>query len=366
MAEREDAMDGMAELDQAIEDHFLELRKKKRPSEEPAPERETREGTDVGPAQAAQPLGGPYPYAEEDEINLLDLFIVLLKHKWLIIGMVSFIGVTAVIVSLALPNIYRSQATIVPREQEKSAASSALSALGGLGSIAGELVGLGGGGDVERFEVVLNSRELTQRVVKRHKLLPKLFKDKWDSAKDKWLEEPAPTIQDAYKQITGSMLTVSRDRNTDVLTIRFDHEDPEFAKDMVDHYLTELSESLREETLKDAMENKRFLTKQLEITSDVLLKEKISSLLANEIEKETFARAQKYYSFIVLDPPIVSDLDKKVKPKRSLICILSVTVAGFVAIFLAFFLEYIHNVRHSEDEERLNKLRRYGKLRKHD
>jgi hypothetical protein len=41
-------------------------------------------------------------------------------------------------------------------------------------------------------------------------------------------------------------------------------------------------------------------------------------------------------------------------------------VAGFVAIFLAFFLEYIHNVRHSEDEERLNKLRRYGKLRKHD
>lgn len=364
MAKKEDAMDGMADLDQAIEDHFLELRKKRRSRKEPAPETEIREGTDVEPAQAAQPLGGPYPYPEEDEINLLDLFIVLLKHKWLIIGMVSFIGVTAVIVSLALPNIYRSQATIVPREQEKSAASSALSALGGLGGIAGDLVGLGGGGDVEKFEVVLNSRELTKRVVKKHKLLPRLFKDKWDPAKDKWREDPAPTIQDAYKQITGSMLTVSRDRKTDVLTLQFDHEDPEFARDMVDHYLTELSESLREETLKDARENKRFLTKQLESISDVLLKEKISSLLAAEIEKETFAQAQKYYSFIVLDPPIVSDPDKKVKPKRSLICILSVTVAGFVAIFVAFFLEYIQNVRNSEDEERLNKLRRYGKLRR--
>jgi uncharacterized protein involved in exopolysaccharide biosynthesis len=172
-------------------------------------------------------------------------------------------------------------------------------------------------------------------------------------------------MQDAYKRITDGMLTVSRDRNTDVLTIQFDHEDPEFARDMVDYYLTELSESLREETLQDARENKRFLVKQLESTSDVLLKEKISSLLAKEIEKETFARAQKYYSFIVLDSPIVSDLDKKVKPKRSLICILSVTVAGFVAVFVAFFLEYIQNVRNSEDEERLNKLRKYGKLRKH-
>ena len=66
---------------------------------------------------------------------------------------------------------------------------------------------------------------------------------------------------------------------------------------------------------------------------------------------------------IVLDPPIAADLDKKVKPKRALICILSVTVAGFLAIFLAFFLEYIHNVREGEDEERLNKLRKYLKLK---
>jgi uncharacterized protein involved in exopolysaccharide biosynthesis len=363
MANREGVTDGMAELELVIEDRLLERKKKKPSRKQPAPETETREGIDVEPEQVTQPLGGPYP--EEDEINLLDLLIVLLKRKWLILGMVFLVGLTAVMVSLSLPNIYRSQATIVPRGQETSATFSALSALGGLGGIAGELVGLGGGGDVEKFEVVLNSRELTRRVVKEHKLMPKLFENKWDPEKNKWKEEPAPSIQDAYKQITGGMLSVSRDRKTDVLTIQFDDEDPKFSRDMVDYYLTELSESLREETLKDAGENKRFLAKQLESTSDVLLKEKISSLLAKEIEKETFARAQKYYSFIVLDPPVVSDLDKKVRPKRSLICILSVTVAGFVAVFLAFFLEYIHNVRNSDDEERLSKLRRYGKLRKH-
>ncbi|MFP3870555.1 MAG: Wzz/FepE/Etk N-terminal domain-containing protein [Syntrophobacteria bacterium] len=314
----------------------------------------------------ANQIPPPYPdyqqHFEEDEINLLDYVIVLLKHKWLIFGTVFLTGVAAVIISLLLPNIYRSEATIVPRQQEKSGTSSALSALGGLGGIAGELAGLGGGGDVEKFEVVLESRELARRVVNKYKLLPKLFAEKWDADNERWLENPAPTHQDAYKALKG-MLTISRDRNSDVLTIQLDHEEPEFAKNMVDHYLAELSETLREQTLKDAGENQRFLKHQLEKTSDVLLKERIAELLAKEIEKETFARAQKYYSFNVLDPPIVPDLNKKVRPKRSLICILSVTVAGFFAIFLAFFVEYVHNVKSNEDEERLGSLRRYLRLR---
>jgi len=153
------------------------------------------------------------------------------------------------------------------------------------------------------------------------------------------------------------MLTISRDRNSDVLTIKFDHQDPRFAKEMVDHYLTELSESLRKETLKDAEENQRFLSKQLERTPDVLLKEKIYAMLAREIEKETFARAQKYYNFHVLDPPIVSDRDKRIKPNRKRICMLSLVVAFFIGVFMAFFLEYFHNLRTSEDPERLEKLK---------
>ena len=262
-----------------------------------------------------------------------------------------------------LPNIYRSEATIIPRQQEKSPASSALSALGALSGMAGELAGLGGGGDVDKFEVVLKSRDLARRVVEKYKLMPDLFEEEWDPLKKEWKGNPAPTIQDAYELITRQLLTVSRDRKTDVLTVKFDHEDPNFAKIMVDNYLTELSESLREETLKDAAENKRFLQEQIEQTSDPLLKVKISDLLAKEIEKETFARAQKYYNFIVLDPPVASDLDKKVKPRRALICILSVTVSGFFAVFLAFFIEYVGMVKNSKDEERLNLLRGYLKLR---
>ena len=108
---------------------------------------------------------------------------------------------------------------------------------------------------MEKFEVVLKSRELARRVVEKYKLMPELFEEQWDPLKKQWKENPAPTIQDAYK-ILMEMLSISREQNSDVLSVKFDHEDPNFAKIMVDNYLAELSESLREDTLEDAEENK--------------------------------------------------------------------------------------------------------------
>ena len=312
--------------------------------------------------QQIPPTPPPYMYPPEEEINLLDYLIVLFKYKWLIICMVFIASVASVYYSLQLTNIYRSEATIASRQEEKTATSSTLSALRGLGGFAGDLIGLGGGGSADKFEMVLKSRILTNRVVEKHKLMTRIFEEIWDSEKKKWKTNPAPTPQDAHKTLMG-MLTISRDRKSDVLTIQFDHKDPKFAKKMVEHYIIELSASLREETLKDAAENQRFLRRQLERTLDVLLKEKIYVLLAKEIEKEIFARAQKYYSFMVLDPPIVPDLNKRIKPKRRNICILSVTVAFFTAVFMAFFLEYIHNLKTTEEPKRIERFKKSIKLR---
>ncbi len=72
-------------------------------------------------------------------------------------------------------------------------------------------------------------------------------------------------------------------------------------------------------------------------------------------EKETLAKIQRNYSFNVIDPAFVPD--RKFKPKRAQICILSVVVAFFFAAFLAFFLEYLHNLKRKEDPERLAALR---------
>ena len=313
--------------------------------------------------QQTPPTPPPYMYPPEEKINLLDYLIVLLKHKWLIIGMVFVAGVASVIYSLQLTNIYRSEATIVPRQKEKTATSSTLSALRGLGGFAGELIGLGRGGSIEKFAFVLKSRVLAKRIFSKHRdeILPALYEETWDKDKKIWTDNPHPTTQDITIAVEN-LLTIQKEKSG-VLRLQVDFKDPVFAKRMVEHFLIELSEYLREETLKDAEENQRFLRRQLEQTPDVLLKEKIYVFLAKEIEKETFARAQKYYSFTVLDPPIVPDLNKKVKPKRRIICILSVTVAFFTAVFMASFLEYINNPKTTEDPERLERFKKSIKLR---
>ena len=298
-------------------------------------------------------LEGTYPYMEEDEINLLDLLMVLLRHKILIVSIVFLTGFVAAVHSLRMTNIYRSEATMAPREEEKGA-SGALSILGGLGGVVAEGLGLGGGGSLQKLEVVLSSRNLTTRVIEKHKLMPIIFPDMWDQDKKEWTTDKPPTLQDGFKAMQGPLTAVS-DSKGGTIKVGFEHEDPETAKKFVEYYLAELSETLREEVLHDAAENMRFFREQLERTSDPFLKEKIYAMLAREMEKDTFARAQKYYSFIVLDPPIVPDLDKKIKPKRKSICILSVVVASFIAIFLAFLKEYVHRVK-TEDRERYQEV----------
>jgi hypothetical protein len=146
------------------------------------------------------------------------------------------------------------------------------------------------------------------------------------------------------------------------LKVAFEHREPEKAKNIVEYFLIQTSETMREVVLKDAAENMRFLNEQLEKATDPLLRAKIYDMLAKEIEKDTFARAQTYYGFYVLDPPVAPDPDKKARPKRALICILSVVVAFFVAVFLAFFLESVNRMK-TDDPDRYRQLKAGMKLR---
>ena len=126
--------------------------------------------------------------------------------------------------------------------------------------------------------------------------------------------QSARCLRDGYQKHADSR-TGSQDRRA---SHQVRQREPQLAKIMADNYLTELRESLREETLKDAAKNRHFLWEQIEQTSDPLFKVKISDLLAKEIKKETIARTQKNYGFIVLNSPVASDLDKEARPKRAM------------------------------------------------
>ncbi|MDO8723383.1 MAG: Wzz/FepE/Etk N-terminal domain-containing protein [Syntrophales bacterium] len=299
----------------------------------------------------------PMP-VEEDEINLIDLFIVLLKHKVMIFSVVILTGISAVVVSLTIPNIYRSESTIAPTTPEKS--GDALSALGGLGAMIAFETGITAAGSLELFDVVLKSRELTNAIARKYNLLPILFEKSWDAENKRWKVKKPPTLQDAYLAVQG-LLKVAPDKKQNIMRLSVEMNDPLMAQRILNYYVVGLSEFLRQRTLEEAAAQQAQLSQQLAKTTDPLLKNRLYELIARQIEKETLAKVQKYFSFNVIDAAFVPE--KKFKPKRAQICILSVVVAFFIAVFLAFFLEYMHNLKTREDPERLANLRRSLRFR---
>lgn len=311
----------------------------------------------IEPEQPArpQPFDERAPY-EEDEINLFDYLMVLLRHKFLIIGMIFVAGIGAVVMTSWRQRTYRSEATIAPRGQQTiKFYKPSLGGEGLSGNAAGQL-SIGGSGSQGKIVTELNSRKLARMVIEKYKLMPILFSEQWDSDKNKWKTDAPPTLQDGIRVLRGMLHSeASKKRKNRVIEVSFVNKDPEMAKRFVDYYLTTLSESMREEVLRDSAENRRFLENQLVTNRDPLIVEKIYALLAAEIEKDTFARGQKYFGFRILDPPVAPDLNKGMPTNRKRDCLLSVVVAFFLAIFLAFMIEYVRRFK-TENQERYKEL----------
>jgi uncharacterized protein involved in exopolysaccharide biosynthesis len=211
--------------------------------------------------------------------------------------------------------------------------------------------------------MMLDSRRLTAKVIEKHNLMPDLFSELWDKKANKWKTDTPPTLHFACEVMKGFLVAgpaKSKNRRSYndeqmPISVSIRHKDPEKAKEFVEYYLTELSETLRGEALRDAAEKKRFLEKQLETIIDPLMKQNIHTLRAKEIEKETFAKAQKYYGFTVLDPPVISPRVSVEKTGRLRYVLLAMTVAFLLSVFLAFVVEYFSRIK-TEDQERYREM----------
>src|SRR6266496_4586305 len=113
--------------------------------------------------------------SDDDEISLLDLLIVVAKHKRVVLGgpLISAIGAAAI--SFLLPNIYTGTTRILPPQQSASAASAllnqlggALGGLGGMGGLAGGALGVRNPNDL--YVGMLKSRTVADNMISRFEL----------------------------------------------------------------------------------------------------------------------------------------------------------------------------------------------------
>ena len=116
------------------------------------------------------------------EIDLRELFDVLLEGKWIIVSLTTFVSIIGVIYSLSLPNIYQSKAILAP-VSSSSGISGALQGYSGLAGIAGiNLPSTGEGSKTAEAIQKIGSLSFFENNILTNIYLPDLMALKsWDS-----------------------------------------------------------------------------------------------------------------------------------------------------------------------------------------
>src|SRR6056300_1472443 len=195
-----------------------------------------------------------HPNDFDDEIDLRELFHVLLEGKWIIVSLTTFVSIIGVIYSLLLPNIYESKAMLVP-VNSSSGISGALRSYSGLAGLAG--ISLPSGGDEG------NSAKAIQKISSlsffESNILPNIhlpdlmavkswnsktntrtFDDSiYDTNSNTWIRDYSyprqqiPSAQESYK-VFKQHLSLSDDKKSGFITLSIKHQSPLVTKQWVE------------------------------------------------------------------------------------------------------------------------------------
>jgi uncharacterized protein involved in exopolysaccharide biosynthesis len=192
----------------------------------------------------------------EDEVNLLDYWRVIWKRRWLLGGLFAASVLTAMVVSLLMPKIYESTATLLPSLDSKEGGG-----LGALLSAGGAAQGLGislpgtPAMPTDIFVAMLKSRIMADEVIKRFNLM-----DLYE----------AKTMQDTRKALEGqTRITVAKEK---VIKITVEAKSPPLAADIANFYVANLDRLNRTLNVSKAGQNRAFIERRLAETQVNLVK----------------------------------------------------------------------------------------------
>mgnify|MGYP003112544360 FL=1 len=303
---------------------------------------------------------------QDDEIDLRELFGIIWQGKWWIIAITFVFAVGSVIYSLSLPNIYKSEATLAPTEEASGGGLSQMAGqLGGLASLAG--VNLGGkNADKTTIALeILKSRAFIKSFVEKYDILPELMAvEEWNRGSGvvfdnelynpdtkEWVREveppkqPEPSSWEYVKVFRESVLEVSKDDTTGLVTIAVNHQSPEVAEQWVVWLIEEINNHMRERDIQEAQRSLEYLDKELQSTSLSDMQQVFYQLIEKQTQTIMLANVRPEYIFQTLDPAVVPE--QKAKPSRALICIIGTFLGGFLSV--GFVL--VRNIFRKEDEK---------------
>lgn len=323
------------------------------------------------PPQPQQPPNPRHPDFYDDEIDLIELWNVIWQGKWIIAGITTLFAATAVIVSLMLPNIYRSEVLLAPASSDdKSALASLAGQFGGLASLAG--IDMGGSSDQAALALeVLKSRVFIGNFIQKHELaVPLMAARGWDSDTNEWAIDPdiynseeqkwvrdvsppkkvEPSALEMHEVFIKDVLTISEDKKTGLVNVGLELMSPVAAETWLSLLIQDLNEYMRTKDILEAQKSINYLSGQLNKTSVTEMQRIFYQLIEQQTKKMMLAEVRDEYIFKTVDPAIAPE--KKYKPKRALICILATLIGGMLGIVVVFIKNAIESRARTESVTR--------------
>lgn len=301
--------------------------------------------------------GHPVERARKENVDLLEIINTLWRGRLSLIVGFLLIACVAVIFSLRMPNIYRSEALLAPAPENQDAMSSIASKYGGLASIAGLNLGGLGKSTVDRATItleMLKSRAFVVNFVREHELVvPLMAAEGWDIETRQWIidnelydqnrkvwirpvsppYEAEPSDLEIYDKFVD-ILTVTQDSSTSLVALAIESMSPIASRDWADWLIKDVNAVMRERDISQASKSIDYLERQLEETVVTEMRQIFYQLIEQETQKKMLAKVRQEYALEMIDPPVIPD--EKISPKRGIIVIVSCFLG--VLLIVAFLL----------------------------
>lgn len=191
----------------------------------------------------------------EEEVDLLDLLIILLKRKKRILGITLGVAVLTAVISLLLPPIYKAETKILPPQQGSSGmATQILSQLGGAAGFFGSALQMKNPN--EMYVEMLKSRTVLDRIIDRFHL-KKIYRKKYR--------------KDARKKLL-KVLTAFNDKKSGIVSIEVEDRNPQRAAEMANAFVEELKNLTSGLAVTEAAQRRLFFEEQLKDTKTSLVR----------------------------------------------------------------------------------------------
>jgi uncharacterized protein involved in exopolysaccharide biosynthesis len=298
-------------------------------------------------------------FDDQTEVGLTDLLDFFWGARWaVLIGAVLGIGLGLLFLSRAT---YRYTATLVVTPAKSEMAQfpgnlSSLAAITGL-SIPSQ------GSDFNLYLLGLKSHQVAVELAKNDKIMQKLFSGQYDISTGRWLRPSGvmvnfssaiksvlrvpgadwkpPGAADLQKFLEANVRVVS-DRKTNVVTISFDHKDPEFAAKLITDLNDNADAILRRRTLARADQGIAYLERQLSQVQLAEHRQALSAMLGEQERGRMLASSAAPYAAQPFGAAVVSSIPTSPKPKIVLVVgIFGGAIASLVAMFLGRIIQSV-------------------------